>query len=85
MDASDEILVHLREMVGPEAEPRPNQLEAIEAVAVERERLLLVQRTGGGKSAVYFIVTRMLRDRGASRLDAVTRLAFELERLELQG
>ena len=29
-----------------------------------RERLLLVQRTGWGKSAVYFIATRMLRDRG---------------------
>ena len=52
-------------MVGDGAEPRPYQLEAIEAVAIRRARLLLVQRTGWGKSAVYFIATRLLRDRGA--------------------
>jgi ATP-dependent DNA helicase RecQ len=31
----------------------------------ERRRVLLVQRTGWGKSAVYFIATRLLRDSGA--------------------
>ena len=48
-----------------EAEFRPNQLEAIERLVGRRERVLLVQRTGWGKSAVYFIATRMLRDRGS--------------------
>ena len=48
-------------MVGDVAEPRPFQIEAIEAVAIRRARLLLVQRTGWGKSAVYFIATRLLR------------------------
>ncbi len=44
---------------------RPSQLEAIERLVGRRERVLLVQRTGWGKSAVYFIATRMLRDRGS--------------------
>jgi ATP-dependent DNA helicase RecQ len=43
----------------------PRQREAIEAVVTERRRVLLVQRTGWGKSAVYFIATRLLRDAGA--------------------
>ena len=37
---------------------------AIDALVNRRERLLLVQRTGWGKSAVYFVATRMLRDSG---------------------
>jgi ATP-dependent DNA helicase RecQ len=44
---------------------RPAQLEAIYDVVVKRKRLLLVQRTGWGKSIVYFISTRLLRDQGA--------------------
>ena len=43
----------------------PGQLEAIEQLVLRRKRVLLVQRTGWGKSAVYFIATRLLRDRGA--------------------
>jgi ATP-dependent DNA helicase RecQ len=56
-------LLHL--VAGPEAVFRPGQLEAIEAVAGRRARVLLVQRTGWGKSAVYFIATRLLCDEGA--------------------
>ncbi|RMH76298.1 MAG: RecQ family ATP-dependent DNA helicase [Actinomyces sp.] len=48
----------------PQARFRPGQLEAIEALVVRRERVLVVQRTGWGKSAVYFIATRLLRERG---------------------
>ena len=44
---------------------RSGQLGAIRKLVVQHQRLLLVQRTGWGKSAVYFIATRMLRDRGA--------------------
>ncbi len=43
---------------------REGQWEAIDALVNRRERLLVVQRTGWGKSAIYFIATRILRDRG---------------------
>ena len=46
------------------AEFRSGQWEAIDALVNRRERLLVVQRTGWGKSSVYFIATRILRDRG---------------------
>jgi ATP-dependent DNA helicase RecQ len=58
-------LDHLHRMLGPEASFRPGQLDAIEAVGRDRGRVLLVQRTGWGKSAVYFIATKLLRERGA--------------------
>src|SRR5688500_15407293 len=58
-------LDHLRLMLGPGADFRPRQLEAIEAAARDRGRVLLVQRTGWGKSAVYFIATKMPREQGA--------------------
>ena len=41
---------------------RPHELKAIQALVRDRRRVLLVQRTGWGKSAVYFIATRLLRD-----------------------
>src|SRR3954468_17619964 len=44
---------------------RDGQWEAIEQLVEERQRVLVVQRTGWGKSAVYFIATRLLRDKGA--------------------
>ncbi len=52
-------------MLGSGAGFRAGQLEAIRAIATDRRRALVVQRTGWGKSAVYFIATRLLRDRGA--------------------
>jgi ATP-dependent DNA helicase RecQ len=55
----------LREGIGPSAEFRPQQWEAIDRLANNKERLLIVERTGWGKSTVYFITTRLLRDRGA--------------------
>jgi ATP-dependent DNA helicase RecQ len=44
---------------------RPGQLEAIQDVVVDRARVLCVQRTGWGKSAVYFVATALLREAGA--------------------
>ncbi len=41
------------------------QLEAIQALVDGHRRALVVQRTGWGKSAVYFIATLLLRQRGA--------------------
>ncbi|WP_280545994.1 RecQ family ATP-dependent DNA helicase [Halomonas sp. 11-S5] len=43
---------------------RPGQWEAIDALVNQGRKLLVVQRTGWGKSSVYFISTRILRDRG---------------------
>jgi ATP-dependent DNA helicase RecQ len=46
----------------PSAEFRPGQLEAIRDVVADRARVLCVQRTGWGKSAVYFVATALLRE-----------------------
>lgn len=51
--------------IGPHAEFRPQQWEAIDRLVNDKERLLIVQRTGWGKSTVYFIATRLLRAQGA--------------------
>lgn len=59
-----ELTAHVRLLAGPDAVPRPEQLEAVQAVVANRKRTLLVARTGFGKSAVYFSSTKMLRDRG---------------------
>jgi ATP-dependent DNA helicase RecQ len=55
----------LEAAVGPGATFRDDQLDAILALAVDRQRLLVVERTGWGKSVVYFIATCLLRDGGA--------------------
>ena len=58
-------LDYLRTALGdPNADFREGQRECIEA-AVRGERLLVVQRTGWGKSVVYFLATSLLRDAGA--------------------
>ena len=57
---------HLRALVGrDDARLREDQWTAIEALAVDRRRSLVVQRTGWGKSAVYFVATLLLREAGA--------------------
>lgn len=48
----------------PRAGFRPGQEEAIEHVVTGAGRLLVVQKTGWGKSFVYFIATKMLREAG---------------------
>src|SRR5665213_3076258 len=54
----------LRDLAGSEARLRDDQWQAIEALVAGR-RALVVQRTGWGKSAVYFVATALLRRRGA--------------------
>lgn len=57
---------HLRALVGsPDATLYDDQWAAIAALVVERRRALVVQRTGWGKSAVYFVATLLLREQGA--------------------
>jgi ATP-dependent DNA helicase RecQ len=48
----------------PTATFRDGQWEAIEQLLNPGTRLLIVQRTGWGKSLVYFLTTRLLRNRG---------------------
>jgi ATP-dependent DNA helicase RecQ len=54
----------LRALAGHDATFREHQLEAIKDLVEDRRRVLCVQRTGWGKSAVYFIATALLRDAG---------------------
>src|SRR5262245_48499445 len=61
-EAAEEIL---RRLAGPGARLRDDQWTAIEALVGQRRRVLLVQRTGFGKSAVYFVATALLRADGA--------------------
>lgn len=56
----------LRTLVGrDDADFHDGQFEAIETLVDQRRRALVVQRTGWGKSAVYFVATLLLRRRGA--------------------
>ena len=56
----------LRVLVGrDDADFHEGQFEAIEALVDDGSRALVVQRTGWGKSAVYFVATLLLRQRGA--------------------
>jgi len=59
-------LQRLRLLIGEHgAQFRTGQLEAIHDVVVDHARVLCVQRTGWGKSAVYFVATALLRETGA--------------------
>lgn len=53
-----------RSLDNPNAWFREGQWEAIDALINDRRRVLIVQRTGWGKSIVYFLATRALRDQG---------------------
>ncbi len=54
----------LEQLAGPTAVLRDDQWRAVEALVVGRRQALVVQRTGWGKSAVYFIAAKLLRDDG---------------------
>ena len=59
---------HLRRalaaMAGPQAQPREDQAAAVAALVEQRSRVLVVQATGWGKSAVYWAATSALRAEG---------------------
>ncbi|GAA2305546.1 DEAD/DEAH box helicase [Streptomyces hawaiiensis] len=63
--AADAVLTRLVGDVSGEARLREDQWLAIEALVADRRRALVVQRTGWGKSAVYFVATSLLRARGS--------------------
>lgn len=64
MALRDEATQVLSELVGRPADFHKGQYEAIEAIVANRQRGLVVQRTGWGKSAVYFVATALLRRQG---------------------
>jgi len=61
----DEAERYLRALAGPDARLREDQWTAIRALVEQHRRALVVQRTGWGKSAVYFTAAALLRARGA--------------------
>lgn len=65
IDTKQHALNFLHQMIGEDKDFRPGQWEAIEAVAINKQRALVVQRTGWGKSLVYFLATKLLREQGA--------------------
>jgi ATP-dependent DNA helicase RecQ len=64
-DVAERAQALLGVLAGPDAVLRDDQLAAVQALVVERRRVVVVKRTGWGKSAVYFLATRLLRDTGA--------------------
>ena len=90
----DQLLEALRRLTGrADADFRDGQREAIGALVDERSRVLVVQRTGWGKSAVYFLTTHLLREQGLgptllispllalmrNQIDAAARLGLRCE------
>jgi len=60
-EQADELL---KGIAGPHAALRDDQWTAIDSLVNQRKRMLVVQRTGWGKSAVYFIAAKLLRESG---------------------
>ncbi|MAT04412.1 MAG: ATP-dependent DNA helicase RecG [Acidimicrobiaceae bacterium] len=94
MAGDDPLLDALRKLTGrADASFRDGQREAISALVDDRSRVLVVQRTGWGKSAVYFLTTRLLREQGfgptllispllalmRNQIEAATRLGLRCE------
>ncbi|MBI5244009.1 MAG: RecQ family ATP-dependent DNA helicase [Elusimicrobia bacterium] len=60
----EQALAYLRQAIAQrDAQFRERQWECIEAL-LQRRRLLVVQRTGWGKSMVYFVATKLMREQG---------------------
>jgi ATP-dependent DNA helicase RecQ len=55
----------LARLAGPAALPRADQVDAVHAVLQPASRVLVVQATGWGKSAVYWAATHAIRSTGA--------------------
>ncbi|MFF7333733.1 RecQ family ATP-dependent DNA helicase [Streptomyces sp. NPDC008150] len=64
-EAADAVLARLVGDPTGTARLREDQWRAIEALVADGRRALVVQRTGWGKSAVYFVATSLLRARGS--------------------
>lgn len=63
-DLYQEAHERLTALTGHSGDFRPGQFEAVSALVEQRRRVLVVQKTGWGKSAVYFLAANLLRRRG---------------------
>lgn len=63
--AEEHMNIVLGRLAGPDARPRGDQVDAVHAVLQSASRVLVVQATGWGKSAVYWAATHALRHSGA--------------------
>lgn len=64
MDQESALALLRKSLNNEHAAFRENQWEAIDTVVNQRKKLLVIERTGWGKSSVYFLSTRILRDQG---------------------
>lgn len=64
MNRENALLLLRKALNAPDADFRDGQWEAIQKLTVSKEKLLVIQRTGWGKSSVYFISCKILRDQG---------------------
>lgn len=62
--AEHHMLEVIQRLAGDDATPRGDQLDAVEAIIQPQARVLVVQATGWGKSAVYWAATSALRAEG---------------------
>ena len=62
--ADDQMTSVLTAMAGPDARAHDDQLAAVEALVADQARVLVVQATGWGKSAVYWAATSAIRSLG---------------------
>jgi len=75
----------LKKAVGnPEADFRSGQWEAIDAIVNKRQRLLVVEKTGWGKSIVYFLSARLLRQKCPDALTIVVSPLISLMRDQIK-
>ena len=65
VEANEHLATVLARLAGPAAVPRADQVEAVQAIVQPAARVLVVQATGWGKSAVYWAATSALRASGA--------------------
>lgn len=63
MYTEEQIINEFKRIYGKDAEFHKGQLEAIKAV-LDGNRVLVVQKTGWGKSLVYFLAAKMMRAQG---------------------
>src|SRR6478752_2964112 len=64
LSSEDALRRTIAAMAGPDASPREDQLRAVAELVDHRRRVLVVQATGWGKSAVYWAATTALRSHG---------------------
>lgn len=81
--ATERFLHLLQRAFGPQASFREGQLEAIATLMNPGTRLLVVQRTGWGKSAVYFVAASELSGQGLATLVVSPLLALMRNQIEM--